>query len=366
MSDQTLLGLEASLRSKGQIPLEIDLHCAPGEILALIGPSGSGKTTFLRSLAGLYNELEGYVRCQGRFWLNSQERICLKPEQRRVGMVFQQYALFPHLNALDNLLLAMTHLPKSDRQFRALAMLERVNLAGLENRLPHQLSGGQRQRVALARALASEPDLLLLDEPFSAVDQVTRFRLRRELARLRKQIDIPILLVTHDLDEAMQLSDRICVLHHGELLQVVSPRELMQRPVSPDVARLLGLQNIFSGRVMEVEQDSLLLDWDGCSIRIAQSASYELGQQVSWIAPPQSILLQRPDRPVQGDSENPVAGTLTELVVMGPHASVRVTPNHAPELPLSFFIPLHYVERQQLHEGMAVSLSLKVHSLHVF
>ncbi|TVQ71460.1 MAG: ABC transporter ATP-binding protein [Oceanospirillales bacterium] len=359
-------GLDLQLRSTGQINLELALNCAPGEIVALIGPSGSGKTTLLRTLAGLYQDVDGVISCQGKVWLNSQRRICLKPEQRKVGLVFQQYALFPHLNALENLLLAMTHLPKPDRQSKALAMMERVNLAGLENRLPHELSGGQRQRVALARALSSEPDLLLLDEPFSAVDQVTRFRLRRELARLRKQIDIPIILVTHDLDEALQLADRICVLHHGQRLQMASPTELMQRPVSPDVARLLGLQNIFSGRVMEVEQDSLLVDWDGCSIRIAQSTSYQLGQEVTWIAPPQSILLQRPDRPVTGDSENPVAGTLTELVVMGPHASVRVTPNHAPELPLSFFIPLHYVERQQLHEGMAVSLSLKAHSLHVF
>ncbi|MFN3881691.1 MAG: ABC transporter ATP-binding protein [Nitrincola lacisaponensis] len=359
-------GLEISLRAQGQIPLDVDLSCAPGEIVAFIGPSGSGKTTLLRALAGLYTQVSGQICCQGRVWLDSQQRISLKPEQRRVGMVFQQYALFPHLTALQNLTLAMSHLPRNERESLALVWLERVNLAGLHNRLSSQLSGGQRQRVALARALVSKPDLLLLDEPFSAVDQVTRFRLRRELALLRKQIDIPMLLVTHDLDEALQLADRICVLHHGQQLQCADPSSLMQHPASPDVARLLGLQNIFSARVAAVERDGLSLDWAGCSIKVTQPPRHSIGDQVTWIAPPQSILLQRPDRPVPGDSENPVAGRITELVLMGPHASVRVLPDHAPELPLSFFIPLHYVERQKLHEGMAVSLSLKAHSLHVF
>ncbi|KDE38822.1 Molybdenum transport ATP-binding protein ModC [Nitrincola lacisaponensis] len=359
-------GLEVSLRAQGQIPLEMDLRCAPGEILALIGPSGSGKTTLLRALAGLYTQVSGQIRCQGRTWLDSQQGLCLKPEQRWVGMVFQQYALFPHLTALQNLTLAMSHLPRQAREPAALAWLERVNLAGLHNRLSSQLSGGQRQRVALARALASKPDLLLLDEPFSAVDQVTRFRLRRELALLRKQIDIPMLLVTHDLDEALQLADRICVLHHGQQLQCADPISLMQHPASPDVARLLGLQNIFSASVVAVGREGLSLDWAGCPIKVSQPSEYAIGDQVTWIAPPQSILLQRPDRPVPGDSENPIAGSITELVLMGPHASVRVLPNHAPELPLSFFIPLHYVERQQLHEGMPVTLSLKAHSLHVF
>ncbi|WP_417584975.1 ABC transporter ATP-binding protein [Nitrincola sp.] len=360
-------GLEMSLRAQESIPLEMDLGCAPGEIVALIGPSGSGKTTLLRALAGLYTDVEGQISCQGRVWLDSQQRICLKPEQRRVGMVFQQYALFPHLTALQNLTLTMSHLPRQAREAAALAWLERVNLSGLHNRLSTQLSGGQRQRVALARALASKPDLLLLDEPFSAVDQVTRFRLRRELALLRKQIDIPILLVTHDLDEALQLADRICVIHHGQQLQCADPVHLMLHPASPDVARLLGLQNIFNARVSGVEQDTIVLDWAGHRVSVAQQGGPSLlGEQVSWIAPPQSILLQRPDRPVPGDSENPIAGHITELVIMGPHASVRVLPTHAPELPLSFFIPLHYVERQQLHEGMPVSLSLKAHSLHVF
>lgn len=360
-------GLQVRLQAVEQIPLDIELQCAPGEILALIGPSGSGKTTLLRALAGLYTGVAGHIQCQGRDWLNTQQGVCLKPEQRRVGMVFQHYALFPHLTALQNLTLAMSHLPKRERREQALFWLERVNLTGLAQRLPAQLSGGQRQRVALARALAARPDLLLLDEPFSAVDQVTRFRLRRELALLRQQIDIPMLLVTHDLDEALQLADRICVLHHGRQLQSAAPNQLMQHPATPDVARLLGLQNLFVATLTAVTATRMQLDWAGCPITVESSSTQGLpGETVTWLAPPQSILLQRPDRPVPGDSENPVAGRIAELVLMGPHASVRVQPDHAPELPLSFFIPLHYVERQQLHEGMPVTLSLRTHALHVF
>src|SRR5690606_21568120 len=137
------------------------------------------------------------------------------PQRRRIGMVFQDYALFPHLSALDNVIVAMGHVPSELRRERAQAWLTQVRLEGLETRYPAQLSGGQRQRVAVARALAREPDILLLDEPFSAVDQVTRRRLQRELARLRESIHIPMVLVTHDLDEANALADRLCVLYGG-------------------------------------------------------------------------------------------------------------------------------------------------------
>lgn len=366
ITQPTCGALDWQLTSRGKIPMNVSLSCQPGELLALLGPSGSGKTTLLRSLAGLYQDVAGHIHSGQDCWLDTQRGVHLPPEQRQLGMVFQGYALFPHLTALENLLIPLRHLPRQQALQSAHAWLERVHLKGLERRKPHELSGGQRQRVALARALVAQPRALLLDEPFSAVDQATRQKLRRELALLRQEIQAPTLLVTHDLEEALQLADRICVLHHGQLLQVSAPDQLMSHPASPTVARLLGMQNLFEGRVLISNQQELRLDWLGLTLTLPGQPEFIAGQTVQWMAPPQSLLLHRPDRPVPGDKENPVQGRIEELVLLGPHASLSIRPSHAPDWPLQFFVPRHFVERQQLQPGMAVTLSLLADQLHLF
>ncbi|GAB2593554.1 ABC transporter ATP-binding protein [Nitrincola alkalisediminis] len=360
------LYLDFDLESCGKIPLKAKLHIQPRELVALLGPSGSGKTTLLRSLAGLYTEVTGHIQSGNIDWLNSTQKIQIKPEQRSLGMVFQNYALFPHLTALQNVMLPLFKLSKRDANQKALDWLARVHLSGLELRKPHELSGGQRQRVALARALVAEPRLLLLDEPFSAVDQATRHKLRRELALLRHQIEAPTLLVTHDLEEALQLADRICVLHHGQILQVATPDELMSHPRSPTVARLLGMHNLFKGIVKDVSKTQITLDWCGKTLLITTQKTYKVGQTIEWMATPQSLILHRPDRPSNGDKENPIEGRIEELVMLGPHVSISVRPTHAPELPLRFFIPRHFVERQDLRMGMSIFVSLLGEQLHIF
>ena len=211
-------GISIHLEQDFPIPLNIDLAVDPGEILAIVGPSGSGKSTCLRAVAGLHKPSIGRIVCNGATWFDTAAGINLDARRRRVGLVFQSYALFPHLTTLENVLEALRDRPPERRRHEALAQLALVRLEGLEERLPRQLSGGQQQRVAVARALARRPDVLLLDEPFSAVDRVTRQRLQRELAELRHDLEMPILLVTHDLDEAARLADRICVIHHGRSL----------------------------------------------------------------------------------------------------------------------------------------------------
>jgi molybdate transport system ATP-binding protein len=233
--------LTVSLRQEGPIPLAADLFCRAGELLALVGPSGSGKTTILRAIAGLYRPRYGRVACDSMLWLDTDGRIDLPPHRRRVGLVFQSYALFPHKTALGNLVAALGHLPTGERQSRARALLALVHLEELEDRRPTALSGGQQQRVAVARALAREPAVLLLDEPFSAVDRRTRRKLHAELAELRKTVHIPIVLVTHDLDEAAALADRLCVLDAGETLQSGTPAEVLTAPATPRVAAALDL-----------------------------------------------------------------------------------------------------------------------------
>ena len=225
-------GLSVRLRQAGTIPLAVDLACAAGELLALIGPSGGGKSTILRTIAGLYQPHEGLVRCGGAVWLDTAKGVAVPPHRRRVGLVFQSYALFPHMTALGNVAAALAHRPKAEREARARALLRLVHLDGLEDRRPAALSGGQQQRVALARALAREPAALLLDEPFSAVDRRTRRSLHQELRDLRGEVSVPIVLVTHDLDEAAALADRLCVLDAGETLQVGPPAEVLAAPAS--------------------------------------------------------------------------------------------------------------------------------------
>ncbi|MEX0758756.1 MAG: ATP-binding cassette domain-containing protein, partial [Tistlia sp.] len=161
-------GLEVELEQAGPIPLAAAFSCAPGEVLALVGPSGSGKSTILRSIAGTYRPRGGSIRVGGACWFSAGEGIFVPPHRRAVGMVFQSYALFPHMSALGNLVIAMGQRPAPEREARARGLLELVHLAGLEDRRPAELSGGQQQRVAVARALAREPKVLLLDEPFSA------------------------------------------------------------------------------------------------------------------------------------------------------------------------------------------------------
>jgi molybdate transport system ATP-binding protein len=231
------------------MPLQGRLQCEAGELLALVGPSGAGKTSLLRVLAGLMRPQQCRIEVAGALWCDSARGIWLPPQQRQVGLVFQHYALMPHLDALGNVALALLHLPAAQRRPEAARWLAHVGLSADEQqRRPAGLSGGQQQRVAVARALARRPRLLLLDEPFSAVDQMTRQGLYRLLADLRRELAVPIVLVTHDLNEARMLADQLVVMDGGSVLQQGRPAQVHMQPRNARVADLVGLQNRFVGR----------------------------------------------------------------------------------------------------------------------
>jgi ABC-type Fe3+/spermidine/putrescine transport system ATPase subunit len=222
---------------------DVSLELAAGEFFCLLGPSGSGKSTLLRLIGGYLPPDEG------RVWIHGRDVTKDPPEKRKTGMVFQNYALFPHLSALDNVAfgLRVSGVAKAPREAKAHEMLDWVGLTQDErHRRPAQLSGGQQQRVALARALAFEPNLLMLDEPFANLDRSLRERLREEMRAVQRRAGITAILVTHDRDEALSLGDRIAVMHQGKLLQAGKPEEVYHRPAGTVVASFLGHRNVLN------------------------------------------------------------------------------------------------------------------------
>ena len=229
----------------------VDLELERGSMLALLGPSGCGKTTLLRLIAGFEAPDAGEIMLAGRV-LSSPAQF-MPPEKRRVAMVFQDFALFPHLTVAANVAFG---LPKgADKKRRVAELMELVGMPGLESRMPHQLSGGQQQRVALARALAAEPDLILLDEPFSNLDPWIRLRVRSEVKQLIQSVGITAIFVTHDQEEALSLAEQVGVMIAGRLLQVGTPSEIYASPASRAVGEFVGGASFLPG----VVQDSSVL-----------------------------------------------------------------------------------------------------------
>lgn len=355
-------GLKLKIQQLSPIPLDAELSCAPGEVLALVGPSGSGKSTLLRSIAGLYQVQNGAISCDGDVWLDSTKRINQPTAQRRVGMVFQSFALFPHLSALENVAEAMLDLPRKQRLKQAQAWLDRVHLHDLKNRLPHQLSGGQQQRVALARALARQPRVLLMDEPFSAVDRATRESLYQELAELRNELLMPVILVTHDLDEATLLSDRMCILSEGNTLQTDTPDQILQAPKSTKVARLLGMRNLFNGRVVEQNADATILEWGALRLTIRRQNEYSVGTTVSWGLPTSGVLLMPTSKQVGTTFDNQIPVNIEKMLSLGEQFRVTLLGQQGR---LTMNVPRHIAQRYGLLEGQALIVRLRGDTVHL-
>lgn len=228
---------------------EISFAAREGEILCLLGPSGCGKTTILRAIAGFEPVRSGQIFLSGQ--LVSSPDVMIPTENRRVGMVFQEYALFPHLRVQDNIAFGLRHLARSVRSEQVQEMLRLTGLEGFERRYPHELSGGQQQRVALARALVQNPVVLLLDEPFSNLDPDMAGRMRQELHDLLRRTKTTTVLVTHDHDEAFAMADRIAVLNQGRLEQFDTPEMMYHMPATPFVADFVGQADFIPGTVSQ-------------------------------------------------------------------------------------------------------------------
>jgi putative spermidine/putrescine transport system ATP-binding protein len=268
---------------------DVDLAVAQGEFVTILGPSGSGKTTLLSLIAGLNRPTSG------RIFIGGRDVTEATAQERNIGLVFQSYALFPHMTVLENVLfpLGVRKITGAAARSQALEALKLVRLDGLEGRRPSQLSGGQQQRVALARAVVFKPDILLLDEPLGALDRKLREQLQVELKQLQRTLGVTTILVTHDQEEALSLSDRIMVLNHGKTQQVAAPAEAYLKPANRFVAEFLGIANfidIDGGRTGLVRPERVRLEPAGLNggrpARIVE-AIY-LGQMVRYHLAPES------------------------------------------------------------------------------
>jgi molybdate transport system ATP-binding protein len=275
---------------------------ADGGVAALFGPSGAGKTLTLQCLAGLLRPDAGRIVVDGRVLFDGTTGVDVPPQARRVGYVFQGYALFPHLSVADNVGFGLRGRPRRERQARVAEVMTRLGLAGLEHRHPGELSGGQRQRVALGRALAIDPALLLLDEPLSALDAPLRRTLRDELQAVLADWGTAAVVVTHDFTEAYRLGDRIVVYEDGRVVQAAPRAELLWQPASESVARIMGIPNVLHGTVVKATPDRIQLRWRGQLLEAVNSPSRSYlpppDAPIAFFIRPEYVRLIRKDRVV--------------------------------------------------------------------
>jgi molybdate transport system ATP-binding protein len=292
--------LSVSVRRQfGGFALEVHWE-SPAPVVALVGPSGSGKTLTLHCIAGLVAPDAGRIAVGDRVLFDSEASVNLTPQLRRVGYVFQGYALFPHLTVAQNVGYGLHGRPQAAREARAAQEIERLGLTEVARRYPSEISGGQQQRVALARALATDPDLLLLDEPLSALDTPLRRDLRNELARTLREWAGTTVLVTHDLAEAYQIADVVVLYEGGRTIEATPKDDLLWKPSSERVARLIGARNILRGTVIGASSQSVFLKWRGQTLEAAQSPSHVLkaapGDSLAFFIRPEYVRLVRKDR----------------------------------------------------------------------
>jgi len=345
-----LLRVEAR-HQLGELLLDVELAVKRGECLALAGPSGAGKTSLLRVAAGLLRPEQGRVDANGETWLDTERGIDVPAEQRRCGYVFQHYALFPHLSAWQNVAYPLRGLTRQERLARATALLERFGLAERADARPHTLSGGERQRVAVARALARGPEVLLLDEPLSALDARTRAVAARELGGVLRESEAPTVLVTHDFAEAAQLGDRVGIIDDGRVVQLGTPSELAATPRSAFVADFTGAV-VLTGVARTAPSGATRVELDGGGTVTSTDAAEGL---VAVSVYPWEIAIEPAGEAPHGSAENRLSAEVVSITTVGN----RVRLGLAGPQPLVAEVTLASVERLGLDAGAQVVATWK-------
>ena len=336
----------------------VDLNIADGEYFVLLGPSGGGKTTLLRSIGGFIRPDSGSVNIKG------QNVDDLPPDRRPTSMVFQGFALFPHMNVSQNIGygLKLKSIDKNIIENKVNKMMDLVGLKGLSNRMPHELSGGQQQRVQLARALILENDVLLLDEPLSALDAQLRKDMCIELKRLQKTVGISFVHVTHNQEEAMSVADRIAIIADGEMVEQGTPKEIYSNPKNKFTAEFIGEKNIFEGRIKDFNKTKVVVDIDNDNIEIANS-NYKVkkNQKVSLSIKSESIQIKKISKTNSKVSNNQIVGKISEITFLGQFVRYLVVLNNNQEIQVRSY---EEIVNLKVHDTVSLSWKLEDFLLH--
>ncbi len=316
---------KAFTSTKKAFTLDISFEMG-NELVVLFGPSGSGKTTLFKCISGITEPDDGKITVGSKVYYDKNQKINLPIQKRNLGYVFQNYTLFPHMNVRKNIECGLKGWEKEDKEVRVAEMLNLIHIEELENRYPSQLSGGQKQRVALARALAPKPGILLLDEPFSALDMGIRTKLAERIKNLQNKIGIPLLFITHNFEEAFLLADRILILYEGNAQQFGTPEEILYHPENRHVADLTGLSNIIDEAKVErydEESKNIILKSGDMRIKV-KSQNLKPGDKVSWGIHPENITLLSTESGPENQSENIYSAHVNSIINKGPRKRITL------------------------------------------
>jgi molybdopterin-binding protein len=331
---------------------DVNLDVKPGEYFIILGPTGAGKTVLLESIAGLY-QLKG-----GQIWLGGKEVTRLEPEKRGISIVYQDQALFPHLSVKDNITFGLKLRRKSKQEIEQTLdwLVELLGISHLLHRKPDTLSGGEKQKVALARALSTKPQLLLLDEPLSALDPENREGVQRELHRLHNQVKVTTVHVTHDFEEAIALGDRIAVIGDGCIQQVGTSEQIFRQPNSEFVARFAMVRNIFAGEVVGGNGENAVFCTEGAKLAVVTDLRGKYHASIR----PEDILISH--APFPSSARNCFCGSITSIADKGSTLYLTVT------LPPDFtcLVTRNSFDAMGLAEGQKVYITFKASAVHIF
>ncbi|MFC1897889.1 tungstate ABC transporter ATP-binding protein WtpC [Chloroflexota bacterium] len=331
---------------------DINLGVSEGEYFIVLGPTGAGKTVLLESIAGLYPIKSGGI------WLRGKEVTRLEPEKRGISIVYQDHVLFPHLSVKDNIIFGLKLRKQTKQEAEATLdwIAELLDISHLLNRKPDTLSGGEQQKVALARALSIKPEVLLLDEPLSALDPETREEVQKELRQLHNQLKVTTIHVTHDFEEAIALGDHIAVLGEGCIKQVGTPEQIFRQPNSEFIARFAMVRNIFAGEVIDKGNRTVIFRTEGTELVVVTDLRGKLHASIR----PEDILIST--EPLHSSARNSFGGTIAHIVDRG--STRYITVNLPPDFVC--LITRRSFEEMGLAEGKKIYITFKATAIHVF
>jgi molybdate transport system ATP-binding protein len=329
-------------------------------VTVLFGPSGAGKTTTIRCIAGLEQPTEGSISFNGERWFDSHANLSLRPQKRRLGIVPQDFGLFPHLSVAANVGYGLSSLNAAERKARIGELIDWLALRGLEKRLPSELSGGQRQRVALARAVARKPSLLLLDEPLAALDLPTRQRVRSELRQWLKQAAIPAILITHDRYEALALGDKLVLMNDGRIVQQGAVDEVFSRPADSSAAAIVGMENVQMGQVLEQTGDLVTIGVGAARLIAIRNGLGKEVRNVYVCIRAEDVILLKGEVP-QSSPRNSLPATVRQISANGPMMQIGLDCGFS----LVAALTRQACQEMSLAEGTKVLAMIKAPNVHL-